>query len=117
VEFSLNALNSNQDPLTDICRGENGLNLNQKDECFRQPDAALAIAEGVIDGLVQCSRQLAHRRWNCPYTSQQLFKNGLERSEWYTVLCYFVPKATTVLSHNVAIITKNLLLFDVWCRS
>jgi len=102
VEFAFNSLTSNQDPLTDICRGENGLNVNQKDECFRQPDAALAIAEGALDGLVQCSKQLAPRRWNCPYASRDLFKNGLERSELVVLRqCYFVPRATTVLSLNV----------------
>ncbi|XP_065900512.1 protein Wnt-4-like isoform X2 [Dysidea avara] len=98
VDFALNALESNQSPLTDICRGDNGLNLNQKDECFRQPDAALAIAEGALDGLVQCSKQLEPRRWNCPYSSKELFKNGLERNTRETAYVQAITSAGMVYS-------------------
>jgi len=72
---------SSYNSLPDICTSDsNGLSSEQKKECSLQPDAALAIAEGAFDGLAECSRQLAHRRWNCPYTSQELFKNGLKKS-------------------------------------
>lgn len=84
VDFALsfyNPNNQNQAP-TDICTTSgNGLNLNQKNECFLQPDAARAIAEGAYYGLQECTRQLSNRRWNCPHHTGQLFKNGLQRSK------------------------------------
>lgn len=85
VDLALSFYNSyqpNQAPTALCTRGSNGLNLDQKNECFLQPDASLAIAEGAVYGLQECSRQLSNRRWNCPHLTGQLFKNGLQRSEW-----------------------------------
>ena len=64
-----------------ICTMEgNGLSANQRSECTLQPDAALAIAEGALYGLQECSRQLSNRRWNCSYANP-LFNNGLQQSK------------------------------------
>ena len=63
----------------------NGLSANQKSECTLQPDAALAIAEGALYGLQECSRQLSNRRWNCSYANP-LFNNGLQESKLRNLL-------------------------------
>lgn len=86
VDFALNVYDgssSNQiQAPSAICTNEgNGLNMNQKNECKLQPDAALAIAEGALYGLQECSRQLSNRRWNCSYENRQLFKKGLQESK------------------------------------
>jgi len=90
IDFAFSVAKSSYDSLTDICTSDsNGLSSEQKGECSLQPDAALAIAEGVFDGLTECSRQFTHRRWNCSYTSQELFKNGLKKSESEMAWLYF----------------------------
>lgn len=85
VDLALSFYNSNhqlQAP-TDICTMTgNGLNLDQKNQCYLQPDATLAIAEGALYGLQECSKQLSNRRWNCPHQTGQHFKNGLQRSKY-----------------------------------
>ena len=86
VDFALSVYDSSssnqiQAPSAICSREGNGLSVGQKTECTLQPDAALAIAEGALYGLQECSRQLSDRRWNCSYDNRQHFMNGLQQSK------------------------------------
>lgn len=87
VDFALSAYDSllsssqTQAPSAICTRAGNGLSADQKSECTLQPDAALAIAEGTLHGLQECSRQLSSRRWNCSYENRGIFKHGLHKSK------------------------------------
>jgi len=89
VNFALSVADSSYNSLSDICTKDgNGLSTEQQTECSLQPDAVMAIAEGTFDSLAECSRQLAPRRWNCPFNSKEVFKNGLKKSESYILVCH-----------------------------
>ena len=93
VDFSFSVYGSLSDKPqapSAICSSTgNGLNTNQISECNLQPDAALAIAEGALYGLQECSRQLSIRRWNCSHQDKQLFKNGLQKSKQIIYLAVY----------------------------
>ena len=90
VDFALSVFESSsnnqiQAPSAICVKEGNGLSANQRSECTLQPDASLAIAEGALYGLQECSRQLSNRRWNCSYTNP-LFNNGLQESKLRNLL-------------------------------
>lgn len=50
---------------TTVCRTIPGLSKSQKKFCYDQPEAVVAVMEGLQEAVEECQYQFRDYRWNC----------------------------------------------------